>query len=41
MNPKINVLVKENGKVKAVTRYMTDDEYFEFIRNQEIENNDN
>ena len=31
MKPKINVLVKENGIVKAVTREMTDEEYAEHL----------
>ena len=31
MKPKINVLIKENGVVKAVTREMTDAEYAEYL----------
>ena len=36
MKPKINVLVKENGVVKAVTREMTDAEYAEHLAMTEM-----
>lgn len=41
MRPKINVLVKEDDLVKAVTREMTDEEYaehLEMIRMAEAQN---
>ena len=31
MRPKINVLVNEDGLIKAITREMTDEEYAEFL----------
>ena len=31
MRPKINVLVKEDGLIKAITREMTDEEYAEHL----------
>lgn len=36
MRPKINVLVKEGGEVKAVTREMTDAEYAEHLAMTEM-----
>lgn len=36
MNPKINILIKEGGEVKAVTREMTDAEYAEHLAMTEM-----